>query len=96
MNTKSSSITGHLKELRTRLLKSVIFLFIAFVITIPTFGIMQKDTFKSETISTNETRSINFVDENNLITNIKEGCEAPEWAIKIGHEEQWKLHNGCK
>ena len=32
MNTKSSSITGHLKELRTRLLKSVIFLFIAFVV----------------------------------------------------------------
>jgi len=75
---------------------TMVFLFIAFVITIPTFGIMQKDTFKSETISTNETRSINFVDENNLITNIKEGCEAPEWAIKIGHEEQWKLHNGCK
>ena len=32
MNTKPSSITGHLKELRTRLLKSVIFLFIAFVV----------------------------------------------------------------
>jgi len=23
-------------------------------------------------------------------------CKAPDWAIKIGHEEKWKLHNGCK
>lgn len=22
-------------------------------------------------------------------------CAVPEWAIKIGHEEQWKLHNKC-
>jgi hypothetical protein len=22
-------------------------------------------------------------------------CEAPQWAIDIGHEEMWKLHNGC-
>ena len=23
-------------------------------------------------------------------------CEVPEWAIKIGHEEKWKLHHGCE
>ena len=23
-------------------------------------------------------------------------CEAPDWAKAIGHEEKWKLHNGCK
>ncbi len=23
-------------------------------------------------------------------------CQAPDWAKKIGHEEQWKLHHGCK
>ncbi len=22
-------------------------------------------------------------------------CQAPKWAIAIGHEEMWKLHNGC-
>ena len=22
-------------------------------------------------------------------------CVAPDWAIKMGHEEKWKLHNGC-
>jgi len=24
-----------------------------------------------------------------------EECEAPGWAKAIGHEQQWKLHNGC-
>ncbi len=24
-----------------------------------------------------------------------EECEAPAWAIAIGHEQMWKLHNGC-
>ena len=25
-----------------------------------------------------------------------ERCKVPEFAKKIGHEEQWKLHNNCK
>jgi hypothetical protein len=25
-----------------------------------------------------------------------ERCKAPEFAKKIGHEQQWKLHNGCE
>lgn len=27
---------------------------------------------------------------------IDEECIVPDWAIDIGHEEQWKLHNGCR
>lgn len=27
---------------------------------------------------------------------VNKGCEAPGWAKAIGHEEKWKLHNGCK
>jgi len=27
---------------------------------------------------------------------INEKCIVPEWAKKIGHEDKWKLHNGCK
>ncbi len=23
-------------------------------------------------------------------------CQAPKWAIAIGHEEMWKKHNGCE
>ncbi len=23
-------------------------------------------------------------------------CTPPDWAVKIGHEEMWKLHNNCK
>jgi len=26
---------------------------------------------------------------------IDEKCQAPKWAIAIGHEDKWKLHNGC-
>jgi len=26
----------------------------------------------------------------------KDNCVVPEWAIKIGHKEKWKLHNWCK
>lgn len=24
-----------------------------------------------------------------------EDCKAPIWAVAIGHEQKWKLHNGC-
>ena len=27
---------------------------------------------------------------------VNKDCEAPDWAKAIGHEEKWKLHNGCK
>ena len=26
---------------------------------------------------------------------VDKNCQAPAWAIAIGHEEKWKLHNGC-
>jgi len=26
----------------------------------------------------------------------EERCRVPEFAKKIGHEEKWKLHNGCQ
>jgi hypothetical protein len=26
----------------------------------------------------------------------EERCRVPEFAKKIGHEQQWKLHNGCQ
>jgi len=26
----------------------------------------------------------------------QERCKVPEFAKKIGHEQQWKLHNGCQ
>jgi len=27
--------------------------------------------------------------------NVNKECEAPGWAKAIGHEEKWKMHNGC-
>lgn len=34
-------------------------------------------------------------DTNNASTPDQD-CQVPEWAIKIGHEDKWKLHNGCQ
>jgi len=47
-----------------------------------------------------------FVSSSSLISGIRanstettnfssEACVVPQWAIDIGHEEQWKLHNNC-
>lgn len=30
-----------------------------------------------------------------MVTNNSADCEIPNWVKKIGHEEKWKLHNGC-
>ncbi len=37
----------------------------------------------------------------NFMTHINAGngedaCVVPDWAIEIGHEEEWKLHNNCE
>lgn len=32
----------------------------------------------------------------NQSESINEECTVPGWVKKIGHEEKWKLHNGCK
>ena len=33
----------------------------------------------------------------NEVSEKKEGdCVVPQFAIDMGHEEKWKLHNGCK
>jgi len=37
----------------------------------------------------------NVVKGENTTTKSFEQCQAPSWAIAIGHEQKWKLHNGC-
>ncbi|MBW5290172.1 MAG: hypothetical protein Rsou_1560 [Candidatus Ruthia sp. Asou_11_S2] len=37
----------------------------------------------------------NTVKEENTTTKSVEECQASSWAIAIGHEQKWKLHNGC-
>ena len=34
--------------------------------------------------------------EAKTVKTVNKECEAPDWAKAIGHEEKWKLHNGCK
>ena len=36
------------------------------------------------------------VKNRNSELSLQEDCEAPEWAIKMGHEELYKLHHGCE
>jgi hypothetical protein len=40
------------------------------------------------------------IDKNSISHNIPDklegNCQVPDWAIKIGHKEKWKLHHGCK
>jgi len=70
-------------------------LFIILVISLPTFGIIQNNELKNTSINQAKNTNTTLSNENVFVPE-KDECEVPEWAIKIGHEEQWKLHNGCK
>lgn len=35
------------------------------------------------------------VNKEPISTGINNNCEVPDWAIKMGHEELYKLHHGC-
>lgn len=45
-------------------------------------------------VTETETKTSNVVKEEN--TKTKDECQPPQWAIDMGHEEKWKLHQGCK
>ncbi len=50
-----------------------------------------------ENINVKNDAGINIIKDNNLIKPpSNKDCEVPDWAIKIGHEEKWKLHHGCE
>ncbi len=68
---------------------SIIVLFTIFIISIPFLGLIQQENQISE-VTNNQKINSDFADTKS------EDCEVPEWAIKMGHEEQYKLHHGCK
>jgi hypothetical protein len=41
----------------------------------------------------NDKKNLPASETEKTVTDTK--CQAPKWAIAIGHEEMWKLHNGC-
>lgn len=46
--------------------------------------------------STPEPRSANPAVQSTPVSPAEEErCRVPEFAKKLGHEEKWKLHNGC-
>jgi len=69
----------------------ILFIFFVFTLFLPSFNFIQEQN--SFTESTNPvtivgSRSLNDVED--------DSCVVPEWAKKIGHEEQYKLHHGCE
>ena len=74
----------------------IAFLFIVFVLSLPTFGITHNNKLKNAPINQTKNTNANFSNENVFVPEKNDECEVPEWAIKIGHEELWKLHHGCK
>jgi hypothetical protein len=62
---------------------AIALLYIIFLIALAAHKITQKET------------QINTSIKSHTSIDTKNECDVPEWAIKIGHEEQWKLHNGC-
>lgn len=66
---------------------TITILFILSIIFIATSGILEQNS--SSDINLNiET------DEPNIENT--EDCEVPDWAIKMGHEDEYKLHHGCE
>jgi len=51
----------------------------------------------SALIGTNHNVQAQSVEATTLLDkSVEKKCVVPDWAIKMGHEEKWKLHNGCK
>lgn len=61
---------------------AILVLFVALVI-----GLIQHLPARSQ-------RPAAFADSPNAVAD--ERCTPPDWAVKIGHAEMWKLHNNCK
>ena len=61
---------------------AILFVFVALVVTL-----IQHLPERSQ-------RPAAFADHPNIVTD--ERCTPPDWAVKIGHAEMWKLHNNCK
>lgn len=73
----------------------IVILFLLFVIALPAFGMIPNNTVKN--IPRDSHQNTNEIISNGDISPLNDDeCKVPEWAIKIGHEEKWKLHHGCK
>jgi len=67
----------------------IVALFLVFTVSLFTFG-MSAEPSQEKNIEENISSEVSEE------TEISDSCVVPEWAIKIGHKEKWKLHHGCK
>ena len=70
-------------------------LFIMTVVSLPTFGIIKNNNLKNTATNQVENIDKSVSSEDISVSEKNDECEVPEWAIKIGHKEQYKLHHGC-
>jgi len=65
-------------------------LFVIFIISLTFSGLIEQN----KAINTNTSSVNNNQDIPNNIIN--DDCQVPDWAIAMGHEEEYKLHHGCE
>lgn len=62
-------------------------IFVVFVFFL--YGLATLNVLNPKKVTINTQEAIITQDQN-------KDCEPPQWAIDMGHREQWKLHHGCK
>lgn len=83
----------------------IVILFIFFIGAIPSFSIvkennnLKKEIDNEHVVKQNNNFEKGITNEHinySVPEDANDSCQVPDWAIKIGHEEKWKLHHGCK
>lgn len=66
----------------------IVLFFTLFIVSISVLGLTQKTDHVSKEVADQRIQP-------HSLDAPSDDCEVPGWAIKIGHEEQYKLHHGC-
>lgn len=65
-------------------------IFVVFIIFL--YGIVKLNVLEMVKETTNK----ESLESSVIVQEPNKECEPPQWAIDMGHREQWKLHHGCK
>ncbi len=69
----------------------ILLIFFVFIFFLPSFNFIQQQN------SSIKSPYIGITEKSTSLNNSEDDpCIVPDWAKKIGHEEQYKLHHGCK
>lgn len=73
----------------------ILLLSIAFIVSIFQFNIVKLDKVEEDSYGASCLGTTSLSQET-IVTEVEPDCEIPDWVKTIGHEEQYKLHQGCK